>query len=361
MSSPPRLLLLSGTGGAGTTTVCAATVEALRDEGLRGTLVDATSTAQTHQDAATWLTATLGRLGSDAGADPLHPSIWTSLATVQQLSALLHIGDVLHSAELDAVVVDCGDLGRTRELLQLPGTLLRVIDSALTPRVAMRRTPAPADGPAAAATTLFEDLQSVREQIASLAARLLASSTVLRLVTMPEDAPVSRTLQALPLFALLGLNVEGVVVNRCARKADDWPREVIADQEVQVRRLEAGACGAAVWKSTSRVRAVPKGRSALGPLGRVRVLDEGTAALSAHEEEYVLDLPLVGAAAVQAEVGRLGDDLVVAYDGAHRWLPLPPVLRRCRATHATRTPEGLRVSFVPDMSLWRQDPAGSAA
>lgn len=57
----------------------------------------------------------------------------------------------------------------------------------------------------------------------------------------------------------------------------------------------------------------------------------------------------------------LGMDLVVEFDGAYRWLPLPPVLRRCRASHATRTDAGLRVSFVPDVSLWRRDPSGSAA
>jgi len=37
-----------------------------------------------------------------------------------------------------------------------------------------------------------------------------------------------------------------------------------------------------------------------------------------------------------------------------RWLPLPPVLRRCVPDHAVRTDEGLRITFFPDPAVWRR-------
>jgi arsenite-transporting ATPase len=93
----------------------------------------------------------------------------------------------------------------------------------------------------------------------------------------------------------------------------------------------------------------------MGPLGRVHVLDAEQITVVAGDEEYMIDLPLVGEARERATVGRLGDDLVVQFAGVHRWLPLPPLLRRCRPTHAVRTPQGLRIAFAPDAALWRSD------
>ncbi|MBK9740665.1 MAG: hypothetical protein IPO93_14455 [Actinobacteria bacterium] len=344
--------------------MCAATAEALREEGLRGVVVDATSGAGTHPLAAAWSSASLGRLGAEAGADPLPATHWASLASIQQLSALLHVRDALDAGS-DTVIVDCGPLDRARQLLELPTIVLRVLDAALTPRLAMRRRVPPDGSPTDPATdpppTLFEEFEGIRGEVASLAAALAHPATTMRLACLPEADSVDRILRATALISMMGVSVDGLVANRCGRKADGWAKELLAQQDAQVARLEGAHSGALVWRSTTRVRAVPKGRSVVGPLGGTAVLDEQTAHLTAQDEEYVLDLPLVGAAATEAQVGRLDDALVVAFDGVHRWLTLPPVLRRCRATSAVRTEAGLRVSFVPDMSVWRQDARGSAA
>ena len=359
MSSPVRLLLLSGTGGAGTTTLCAATHAALVDEGLRGLVVDATDQVSPDPRVQAWAGATLGRLAADAGADFVHPQTWGSLATASQLSALLAIADAVRSGDVDAVVVDCGSLDNARQLVQLPSILGRILDSTLTPRLAMHRPAAP--GEVAASTTVFEEVEVMRASLADLTSMLVDPSTTMRLVATPEEHSVDRVLGAVALFSMLGLSVDAVIVNRCARKADGWPKEVLLEQDRQVARLESQSCGAWEWRSTSRIRAVPKDRSALGPFGSTSRLTVATASVRAHDEEYVFDVPLVGAAGQEASVGRLDDDLVVSFDGAYRWLALPPVLRRCQASHATRTDTGLRVSFVPDVSLWRRDPPGSAA
>ena len=83
------------------------------------------------------------------------------------------------------------------------------------------------------------------------------------------------------------------------------------------------------------------------------MLDADQLVVHVGEDEFHLDLPLGPAARAEAVVGVQGQSLVVAFDGALRWLELPPVLRRCQPTHAVRTTSGLEVWFVPDPATWR--------
>ncbi len=178
--------------------------------------------------------------------------------------------------------------------------------------------------------------------------------TSVRLVTAPTTASVDRTVTALSVFAMLGVAVDGVVVNRFPRKADGWPAEAMDAAERALDLMAERADGVAVWKSTSRVRPVPKGRSVLGPLDRVQVLDAEQLTVLIGADEFELGLPLAAAARAAAAVGVQEHHLVVAFDGAMRWIDLPPVLRRCEPVRAVRTPSGLLVTFVPDPATWRR-------
>ena len=184
-------------------------------------------------------------------------------------------------------------------------------------------------------------------------------ATSLRLVTQPSIASVERTVTAISVFALLGVAVDGVVVNRFPRKADGWPTEAMDAAEQALDHMSERADSVAVWKSTSRVRAVPKGSAAVGPLGRVQVLDAEQLTVHLGEAELQLDLPLASAARAEATVGVQEHRLVVAFGGVMRWIDLPPVLQRCQAVRATRTETGLRVTFVPDPATWRRPAVAS--
>ncbi len=156
--------------------------------------------------------------------------------------------------------------------------------------------------------------------------------------------------RALALFSTLGVGVDGVIVNRFPRKSD--PGSDRAQAQASLERIIDAADGVAVWRSTSRLRPVPKGRSVLGPLGPVRVLDEAALAVAAEDERFVLDLSLAPAARAAARVGVTGERLVVEFDGAYRWLDLPPVLRRCHPVGGTRLGDRLRLEFQPNAGLW---------
>jgi arsenite-transporting ATPase len=351
VSNPARLILLSGTGGSGTSTIAAATLRALKDEGLRGVLVDVDETGAPSSQATAVIGTAVGALANWTGA--VAPEAWSSLPTVRHVDAWLR---VLRASEVgvDAVVVDCRDLRQARDFVALPLTGLRLLDRVMTPALAMRRAPADRHDEDAEESrgSAFERVDGLRSVLDDAAA-VLQRNSVMRLIAAPTEGSVSRVLRSASLMAMLGVDVDGIVLNRVARRADALPEREQAAQRALMIQLEQRAQGPLVWKSTAKPRVVPKGRSVLGPLGTSTVLRADGLSVEGDDDEYSLVVPLVGDAAREARVGRLGDDLVVAFDGLHRWLALPSVLKRCRAVEATRTSQGLRIAFFPDESLWR--------
>ena len=314
-------------------------------------MIDASRSADPDPDVVRLVGGSLGRLLAGLGAEPLPPETWWGLPGLDALAVLHRIRQSLADPSLDAVVVDCGDLSRARDLISLPGVLLRLLDAAMTPRLAMWR---PADGPSGSAETAFDALSRARDEVARMQSAILHPATTMRLVTVAQEEAVSRTLRAVTVFGVLGVGVDGLVAHRYPRKSDGWPRAAMDEHARQLERLRAGSDGIAVWKSPDSPRAVPKGRSAMGPLGRVHVLDAEQITVRASDEEFMLDLPLSGSAAGDVRVGLCAEQIVLAVDGVHRWLDLPSVLRRCRPTQAVRTTAGLRVEFVPDPLSWRR-------
>lgn len=344
MSNRSRLLLLSGPGGAGTTSLVAATARALADEGLRSHVVDASVRDAPNPEVVAGIRSSIGRVLHELGADPLHVAAWSGLPCVAHLSTLREVLVALADPQVDAVIVDCGPLERARELIETPAVVVRLLDAALTPRMAMWRSPGEPDSE----STVFEGFSDARHEVRRMQKSLSHPDTVARLVTTADASAVTRTLAAVSTMCLLGVGTDGVIVNRFTPEHDE-----------QVSRLRKELDGLSMWTSTTALRPSPDERSALGPLSRRRVLSEDALTLTERGDDYVLEVPIMGAASARAMVGRLADDLVVTINGAHRWLALPAVLRRCIAVEARRGDHGLTVRFTPDPAVWRQ-PAGTA-
>lgn len=358
MSSRSRLVLLSGPGGSGTSTLAAATAAAAADEGLRATLIDVTR-GEPMVEAQSVVDACLQALIGWVQPEPIILNALASLADARAVSAWHAVVTAAQADDVDLVVVDMGSLREARAMLTFLTGAELALTAMMTPALAMSRatTGDDAQDPSAG----FAAVRDLHARIVG-AGRLVASErTTMRLVTVPEESAVTATVRDLAVMAMLGVDVDGVIVNRCARKSDGVSSDLLDRQRAQLERVESLAEGAWCWKSTSNVRALPKDRSVLGPLGGVATLRVADLQPIVRDEDYAVLLPLVGAAARGARVGRLGDRLVVEYDGVQRWLDLPGVLRRCRAVVADRTAEGLLVSFVPDAAQWRAPDQGSAA
>ncbi len=159
MSSRSPLLLFSAARGADASAVCAATAGVLSSEGLRVVMIDATDVTTFNPAAAASLRESIGRVMSELGADPVHAAAWASAPGVSHLSVLRSALDALADPQADAVILDCGSLTRARELVEVPSVLVRLLDAALTPRMAMWRSRVD-DRP-----TVFEALSGLRHEL----------------------------------------------------------------------------------------------------------------------------------------------------------------------------------------------------
>ncbi len=352
-----RVIWLAGSSDELARSLAASTHRALLDAGVEVALVDASAAAgRSRADRAGTLDdltsgeALLRGIAAEVaagelGADLLVREAWAGLSCAGLPSAWRSVSHAVGRSEV--VVVDGGSLERTRDLVVLPGILERAVSAFLTPRAAMWRSPS--------GRGHFDVLAALRDEVATWTGLIQSPSTTLRLVTAPESADAHRVVDAAALLAMHGLAVDGLAVHRYPRRREAWPPDVRVEAEAALEVLQEGAQGCAVWRSTSRMRPAPKGRQVLEQLadpGQVPAVRPGSVVLVADGEDYLLDIPLREPARRQARLGTVSHAAVVALDDTHRWWELPPVLRRCRAVDATRTPTGWQVRWTPDVTVW---------
>jgi arsenite/tail-anchored protein-transporting ATPase len=408
-----RVVLFTGKGGVGKTTLAAATAAHLARSG-RKTLVVSTDPAHSLGDA---LEVDLGPAATEVGVDGLFAAhvdargllegAWVGLrehlrtllagAGVDELVAdeltvlpgveeLLALGEVRRAAESgpwDVVVVDCGPTAETLRLLALPeaagGYLERLFPAH---RRAVRGLLAGlAGGPRSERAEAgrrwdrtAEALDLLAADLAGLRALLAAPGTGIRLVLTPERVVAAETRRTLTALALHGLRLEGLVANRLVSvpaeatgAAAGWLRDRAAEQAAVLAEL--GGLGLPVRTVAYRA-AEPTGLAALQELGAALwgpddpAADPGPGAplLSVHrtagdgrsvDSEFELVLRLPGAGAGPLDLARIGDDeLAVTTAGTRRLVALPAALRRCTVTRARLVGDDLRVAFRPDPALW---------
>lgn len=346
MSDSSRVIVLAGDGGAGTTTFARRTANEMRDLGLSVAEVDASGDEVGDPSAAVVaaLQETLGLLWREAGAEAVLPEQWGGLVGISLLDAWHRI--VLARRASDAVVVDAGSLARLRDLAAAPGTLLGLLDAAMTPRSAMWR-------PSSSDASLFESLSALRMSVREWSAVLQGPRTSARLVARPDAAAIPRLLRTREQVTLVGLLVDGIVVSQAPGKGDHGrkaERRTALDMRDEYRtRVPA----VPVWHSTRRIAVAPRGMSAVDVL-----VDPGTCTPRASTMVvddvgggYTLRIPLRDVAG-DVRVGVHGASLVLALDGGHAWHELPAVLARCEPVVAYRTEEGLAVRWEPVRDLW---------
>lgn len=338
-----RIVLFTGKGGVGKTTLAAATAARLARAGGKA-LVISTDPAHSLGDAlgvelgarptevapglygahldsralveGSWneLRAHLRTVLAGAGVDELVADELTVLPGVEDLLALAEVRRAAGSGPWESVIVDCGPTAETLRLLALPqaiaGYLERLYPAhrravrGLLAGVANGAPTTSRVGAAGAAVRRWDSAADALSQLADMLAGLrdmLADheTTSIRLVLTPERLVAAETRRTMTALALHGLRVDGVIANRLVPPiapsyrgpAARWIRERRAEQEEVLREL--GAMYAVDGQEGTRtggpgLRTVPY--TAAEPIG-VNALAE------VADELYGEDDPLVGAVA----------------------------------------------------------------
>jgi len=385
-----RVVLVTGKGGVGKTTVAAATGLRAAELGHR-TLVTSTDPAHSLADAFDtplgdvpstlfdgldvqqidaqmqlakhWgeLHEQLKRVFHWGGVKGIEAEEFLVFPGMDELFSLLQVKDHADSGTYDTIIVDCAPTAETLRLLSLPEVLSWYFDRVLpTERMLMKAArpvltrmtnlPVPGEEVFDAAEGVFLAVEGVKALLAD------SEVTSARLVVNPEKMVVSEARRTYTYLGLFGYGVDAVVVNRVL--PDDVTDSYFdAWREVQVRHLEE------IEESFQEVSILPLrlfGQEMVG-LDRLRELaselygdtDPVTGfkgvspfTLSEDGEEVVIELAVPFADEEELDVLRRGGELYITVGPYRRSFVLPDSLLRRHIAGAKLAGGVLRVTFA---------------
>lgn len=397
-----RVLLITGKGGVGKTTVAAATAVHAAAAGAR-VLVTSTDPAHSLADAlahpvgdtptpvllpshgAGYLAAqqldALGRL--ERSWDRLRGYLvellaWGGLGEVEaeelllppgvaELLALLELRTRMCSDTLDLLVVDCAPTAETLQLLTLPETLRWYADRVLGPARRLRRGVAPIERvlvPGSPPLPLPDD--AVLDQAGRLHEDLAAIHDVLRdprrssvrLVLVPERLAVAEARRTATSLALFGYALDAVVANRVLPSSvtDPFLARWLVSQTAHLAEVDDSFHPVPVLTAAHHPEE-PIGTAALAELGAAlyddrdpvaRYVDQPLMQLDLDQEPYRLRLALPFTGADDLELGQRGTELTVTVAGRRRMVALPAALARREVAGARMRDGWLELSFAPE-------------
>jgi arsenite/tail-anchored protein-transporting ATPase len=375
-----QILLITGPGGAGSSTVAAATALRFRAGGSRCVLLCTRPPATpgladavpvevvTAQPALEQLWAR--HAAALAAAVPVLtvPPV-TSVVPVPgvvELALLAALAGHARSGEVDVVVLDVGAATPATGLVSLPRALRWWLGQAAPTRLRVLATLRAAATPGRPGVTagLLAGAAAL-EQLLDDVPLADPARTAVHLVVRPDADAADGVAEVATALGVLGQRIASVTASRVlpAAAGEWWAQRAVA-QEDALRRLHG---------LDLPVREVAE--SAVGPssVADLQALDAAVAEvvgqpLSADPprrspDGWVLDVALPFARRGQVELTRWDDDLVVTAAGVRRSLALDALLRRCTVGGGSLTSPGtaaatLEVRFSPDPAQW---PAGLLA
>ncbi|MGH2749053.1 MAG: ArsA family ATPase [Actinomycetota bacterium] len=384
-----RIVLFTGKGGVGKTTVAAATALRIAASG-RKTLVMSTDPAHSLSDS----------FGAELGPEPteIAPNLWgeqidpqrrleenwreiqqhavkimswaglaeieaEELSVIPGLDELFSLADVKRHYDedpYDVLIVDCAPTGETLRLLSLPDILQwymerifpieRRVMSAVRP-VAKRITalPLPDDDVYRAVKRFYDKLDGVRQVLTD------PQVTSVRLVVNPERMVIAEAQRTFTYLNLFGYRVDAIVANRLL--PDEVSDPYFARwKELQERHL------ATIDDSFSPVpilRARLRDRELVGPELLATFGDEvyGDAdpwdvlftddpmTIERHQDAYVLTLKLPFATREELELSSKAEELFVRAGPYRRTIVLPKVLSARGVGSAKLVDDRIEVTF----------------
>ena len=383
-----RILLFTGKGGVGKSTIAAATAALAAARGSH-TLVLSTDAAHSLADAygapvgdeptevadrlfvqqvdaqrrfeQSWkdIQHYLLSVLDVAGVDPLAAEELTVIPGAEEILALLELRVHALSGHWDVIVVDCAPTAETLRLLALPEALGwymrrvfpvgRGVVRAFRPMLSRAAgVPMPEDTVFDAAERLHRELDEVRELLTGPRAGV-------RLVLTPETVVLAEARRSFTTLSLYGYRVDGVVANRVFPRegADPWRARWVRAQDDALGQVAQSFPGLPLWQVQYRP-GEPVGVDVLADLAAQTYGEDDPLALPAGQGPFdvertdagaVLRLALPHVTRGEVDLARNGDELVVTVPPHRRLLTLPAAIARLSLVGARVQCGELRVRF----------------
>jgi len=387
-----RVLLYTGKGGVGKTTVSAATALVTAARGYR-TLVMSTDAAHSLSDV---LETSIGReikkvdehlwaqevdalyqlekywgvlrqyltsILRGRGLDDIAAEELANLPGMEEIANLMQLTAVAREGRFDVVVVDCAPTGETMQLLSFPEmarwwleklfpiqrAVIRVARPVVQPFVEI---PLPSDAVFAAVKDLILNVDEMR--------RLLADPEVtsIRLVLNLEKMVIKEAQRAHTYFSLFGYATDAVIANRVLPENVDggFLRSWVETQHRYRETVQEAFAPLPILELPFYDREVV-GRRRLLEVGRTLYGDRDPTArfyvgppqrVERRGRRYVLSLGVPFAQRGKVDVLQKGADLMVRVGAYRRNLALPRSLAGLQATGARLDGERLLITFAKE-------------
>jgi arsenite-transporting ATPase len=387
----PRIILYTGKGGVGKTSVAAATARRCAAAGAR-TLVLSTDPAHSLAESLqvpvggeptevgggvwaqqvqaqeelerNWSAAQewLGGVLAERGVERIAAEELTVPPGADELFSLLQLKHHTESGAWDTIIVDCAPTGETLRLLSFPDAARWWLDRVLGRENAFLSAARPL-------ARAFLDLSLPDERVMADIQRLVgnliamhellrdAERVTLRLVMTPDRMVVAEAMRTFTYLNLYGYLCDGVVVNRVfPENVGEYFGAWRAVQAEQLADVQAGFAPVPVLQAPFFEQEV-LGTTMLDRLGTElfngrdagavlhdRLAQELT--LDGSRAELRLDLPFVSKGDVALR--KIGLELVVRVDGYKRTIVLPGALAGFKPTSAKLNEGSLVVGFEGD-------------
>lgn len=384
-----RVILVTGKGGVGKTTVSAATALRAADQGKR-TLVMSTDPAHSLGDAfqlefgdkPTQVTDLLEAQQIDAqqrledswgdvrehltdlfdwsGLQGIEAEELTVFPGMDEIFALASVRDHVRSGNYDAIIVDCAPTAETLRLLSLPDVLAwymekmfpigRRVAKVVRPVISRVSSMPMADDQVFEQVARFYDrLDGIRDILSD------PEITTARLVMNPEKMVISEARRTYTYLGLFGYSVDAAIVNRVLPPdvTDPYFKRWQEIQQEYILTIEDGFADVDIRKlrlfdeemvGVENLRTV--GEELFGDADPIARLSEGRPFRVDDEgDDVVLVLSVPFAEKGEVDVMRNNDELYITVGPYRRSFVLPDSLKR-RHVRRARLAEGeLRVTF----------------
>ncbi|MCX7620319.1 MAG: ArsA family ATPase [Acidimicrobiales bacterium] len=390
MLEPVRIILFTGKGGVGKTTVAAATALHAAANGAR-TLVLSTDPAHSladvfdaeldtrprelaprlwgqQLDAQERMEESWGEIRDYlvevfdwAGVNSIEAEELAVFPGLDEIFALSDIRRFARSDRWDVILVDCAPTAETIRFLSLPDILSWYMDRVFPVSRKVNRVvgpvlskvtslPVASDNVFSATRRFYEQLDGVKELLADN-----RRSTV-RLVVNPERMVIAEARRTYTYLSLFGYRVDAVIANRLLPDvvADPWFDRWKQLHAEHLRTIEEAFAPVPVLRAELAsdelvgFDALADFASKLfGDLDPAAVLyDDEPMSLDRGPDEFVLTVHLPFADHDDLEVGRCRDELFVRVGPYRRALLLPDSIRHRPVTSAALRDGRLRVTFA---------------
>ena len=390
-----RIILYTGKGGVGKTTIAAATGIKLSDLGYK-TIVISLDVAHSLRDAFDnheklvrqheekqiqikdnlWIQEInvqeaiveywsdvygyIRSLLNRSGLDSLVAEEIAVFPGMEEICALLYINQYVRENSYDVIILDCAPTGESLRFVSIPTTLewymshIFKLERNLA-RVAGRviehvsSVPIPRD-------SYFQNIQDLFDKLEGIDSVLTDPDiTTVRLVTNPEKIVIKETQRAFMYFCLYGLCIDAVIINRIFPDGVDgayfeaWKQA----QQHYIKEAMDYFSDVPIWKVNLFAEEI------VGEQGLRRLADTLYSAINPADrfskerpyqfrktgDTYQLSIRLPFLSKEEVGLTKHGDELIVTVGGFKQHVALPRTLSNKKTTGAKLTEDQLVIKF----------------